>query len=95
MMKRACSAAFLLAVASALVFQLHVVLDSAFHRYSKDGIRDYRTGQLLGTRVHVDPRTGLRVSERKRRAVEDWARRGALPPRDRWWRSDEPVPVVR
>jgi penicillin-binding protein 1B len=46
-------------------------------------------------RRSIDPRTGLRVNDGHRRAEADWFRRGALPPRARWWRDDEPVPVVR
>jgi len=44
---------------------------------------------------HVDPKTGLLVRERNRRAEPELFRRGALPPRDRFWRSDDSVPVVR
>jgi len=43
----------------------------------------------------VDPDTGLLVRERNRKARSELFRRGALPPRDRFWRSDPAVPVVR
>ncbi len=46
-------------------------------------------------RRSIDPKTGLRVGDGHRRAEVDWFRRGALPPRGRWWRDDAPVPVVR
>jgi len=46
-------------------------------------------------RRSIDPKTGLRVGDGHRRAEVDWFRRGALPPRGRWWRDDEPVSVVR
>jgi len=43
----------------------------------------------------VDPATGLLVGCGRRRAVGDLFRRDAQPPRKRFWRRDEPVPVVR
>ena len=45
-------------------------------------------------RAHVDPRTGLRVGQRKKGAYEEVFRRGALPRRDRFWRADREVPVI-
>ena len=42
----------------------------------------------------VDPMTGLRVSSRNQRARKEIFRRGALPPRNRFWRVDRSVPVV-
>lgn len=42
----------------------------------------------------VDSRSGLLVRSRNPRAVEELFLESALPPRDRWWRSDEPVRVV-
>jgi membrane carboxypeptidase/penicillin-binding protein len=44
---------------------------------------------------YVDRRTGLLVRERNPRAVQEYFRRGALPPRDRFFRRDRPVPPVR
>jgi len=44
---------------------------------------------------HVDRRTGLLVRERNPRAVLEYFRRGVLPPRDRFFRRDRPVPTVR
>lgn len=43
----------------------------------------------------LDSATGLLVRERNPRAVREIFRRGATPRRDRFWRSDDPVPVVR
>jgi membrane carboxypeptidase/penicillin-binding protein len=43
----------------------------------------------------IDSRTGLLVRERNRHAHLEWFRRGAQPRRDRFWRLDDPVPVVR
>jgi membrane carboxypeptidase/penicillin-binding protein len=43
----------------------------------------------------VDPRTGLLVGCGRRSAVEERFRREAQPPRKRFWRRDESVPVVR
>lgn len=45
--------------------------------------------------LFVDERTGLLVRERNRHARKELFRQGALPPRDRFWRSDAAVPVVR
>ncbi len=44
---------------------------------------------------YVDRRTGLLVRERNPRAVSEYFRRGVLPPRDRVFRRDRPVPPVR
>jgi penicillin-binding protein 1B len=44
---------------------------------------------------YIDSRSGLLVRERNRKAKEEIFRPGALPPRDRFWRSDRAVPVVR
>ncbi|MEM1178623.1 MAG: transglycosylase domain-containing protein [Acidobacteriota bacterium] len=43
---------------------------------------------------HVDPTTGLRVIALHPRAEAEIFRRGALPPRDRWLKKDQPVPVL-
>ena len=32
-------------------YQMRITLDTAFHQFSKDGIRDYRMGELLGDRI--------------------------------------------
>jgi len=42
----------------------------------------------------VDPRSGLLVREGRRGAEPERFRKGALPPRDRFWRVDRPAPVV-
>jgi membrane peptidoglycan carboxypeptidase len=42
----------------------------------------------------VDARTGLLVRSHNPRAVEELFLESATPPRDRWWRDDEPVRVV-
>jgi penicillin-binding protein 1B len=44
---------------------------------------------------YVDPRTGLLVRSFGPRARKELFRKAALPPRDRFWRADSPVPVVR
>ncbi len=44
---------------------------------------------------YVDQRTGLLVRERNPRAVREFFRRGALPPRDRFFRRDQPVLPIR
>ncbi len=44
---------------------------------------------------YVDSTTGLLVRERHRHAVLERFRRGALPPRDRFWRRDTPLSVVK
>ena len=44
---------------------------------------------------YIEPDTGLLVRKRNRRARKELFREGALPPRDRFWRADRPVPVVR
>ena len=44
---------------------------------------------------HIDPTTGLRVVRLHPRAEPELFRRGALPPRDSWFREDEPVDVIR
>jgi penicillin-binding protein 1B len=43
----------------------------------------------------IEPESGLLVRERNPRAVRELFRDGAEPPRARFWRIDEPVPVVR
>jgi membrane carboxypeptidase/penicillin-binding protein len=43
----------------------------------------------------VDRQTGLLVRERNPRAVPEYFRRSVLPPRDRFFRRDRPVPTVR
>lgn len=43
----------------------------------------------------VDRRTGLLVREKNLRGVREYYRRGALPPRDRFFRRDRPVQPVR
>ncbi|MEM8931114.1 MAG: penicillin-binding transpeptidase domain-containing protein, partial [Acidobacteriota bacterium] len=43
---------------------------------------------------HIDPTTGLRVVRLHPRAEPELFRSGALPPRDRWFRDDEPVDVI-
>jgi penicillin-binding protein 1B len=43
----------------------------------------------------IDSRTGLLVSSRSRRGEDELFRRGALPPRRRFWKSNRPDPVVR
>jgi penicillin-binding protein 1B len=43
----------------------------------------------------VDPRTGLLVRSFNSQARREVFRRSALPPRDRFWRTDSPAPVVR
>lgn len=43
----------------------------------------------------VDPETGLLVRRGHRRATPELFSERARPPRDRFWRRDEPVPVVR
>jgi penicillin-binding protein 1B len=42
----------------------------------------------------IDPGSGLLVSPRNKRAEKELFRRGALPPRNRFWRIDSSVPVV-
>jgi membrane carboxypeptidase/penicillin-binding protein len=42
----------------------------------------------------VDPATGRRVREGHRRAEPELFRRGAEPPRRRFWRADPPLPPV-
>ncbi len=42
----------------------------------------------------IDPETGLLVRGSKRRARAEIFRRGAEPRRDRFWRTDEAVPVI-
>jgi membrane peptidoglycan carboxypeptidase len=42
----------------------------------------------------VDPATGRRVREGHRRAESELFRRGAEPPRRRFWRADPPLPPV-
>ncbi len=32
-------------------YQMRITLDTAFHQFSKNGLRDYRMGELLGDRV--------------------------------------------
>jgi membrane carboxypeptidase/penicillin-binding protein len=44
---------------------------------------------------HINPRTGLLVRETNNSARLELFRRGALPRRDRFWRLDRPIPVVR
>ena len=44
---------------------------------------------------YVDRQTGLLVRERNPRAVLEYFRSSALPPRDRFFRRDRPVPTVR
>lgn len=44
---------------------------------------------------YVDRQTGLLVRERNPRAVLEYFRRSVLPPRDRFFRRDQPVPTVR
>ena len=34
--------------------QMHITLDTAFHQFSKNGIRDYRMGELLGDRIDLE-----------------------------------------
>jgi penicillin-binding protein 1B len=43
----------------------------------------------------VDPDSGLRVGSGKRGASKEVFRRGTLPRRDRFWRRDRAVPVIR
>jgi len=43
----------------------------------------------------IDPSTGLLVRSFNPRARRELFRRATLPPRDRFWRSDRPVAVVR
>jgi penicillin-binding protein 1B len=45
--------------------------------------------------AHVDERTGLLVRSWNPHSRLEVFRAGALPPRDRFWRSDEAVPVLR
>lgn len=45
--------------------------------------------------AHVDPTTGLRVRAARRGAREEFFLDRSLPRRDRFWRRDEPEPVVR
>jgi hypothetical protein len=44
---------------------------------------------------HVDERTGLLVRSWNPHARLELFRVGALPPRDRFWRRDQEVPVLR
>ena len=44
---------------------------------------------------YIDAETGLLVRSFNRRARPELFRKVALPPRDRFWRSDSPVPPVR
>ena len=44
---------------------------------------------------HVDQRTGLLVRKWNPHSRLEVFRVGAMPPRDRFWRRDEPVPVLR
>lgn len=54
------------------------------------------TGAPRGVvRRYVDPATGLLVRSFNPRARRELFRRGALPPRDRFFRIDRPLPVVR
>ena len=34
--------------------QMRITLDTAFHQFSKNGIRDYRMGELLGDRIDME-----------------------------------------
>jgi len=43
----------------------------------------------------INPDTGLLVRERNRRSKKELFHRGALPRRDRFWRIDRAVPIVR
>jgi penicillin-binding protein 1B len=44
--------------------------------------------------MYIDPQRGLLVRETHPRARKELFRRRALPPRARFWRADQPVPVI-
>jgi len=55
-------------------YQMRISLDTAFHQFSKNGIRDYRMGQLLGDRIDLE-QLSLHRNRREplRRRAEDEA----------------------
>ncbi len=74
-------------------YQMRITLDRAFHQFSKNGLRDYRMGQLLGDRLDAEQLASASVvvnlfDEGPRSTVEYRIADRAFEPMARVFRAD-------